>query len=97
MAFTADLEDDDAHEGWDEITVDFHERFDGTFAAGINPADLIRIEIIIDEAKPEINEARDFFSWQDNPSLANSVLETLTDPGCSPKGRVLYTYYLKTL
>ncbi len=97
MAFTADLEDDDAHKGWDEITVDFHERFDGTFAAGVNPADLIRIEIVIDEVKPEIDKARNFFSWPDNPSLANSVLETLTDPGCSPKGRVLYTYYLKTL
>ena len=97
MTFTADIDDDNAPDGQKEITVDFHERFDGTFVAGIAPTDLFRIEIVIDEAKPEISEARDFFSWQDNPSLANSVLETLSDPACSPKGRVLYTYYLRTL
>ena len=39
----------------------------------------------------------DFFGWEGNPSLANSIRETLTAKQCNPEGRILFSYYLKTI
>lgn len=94
---SCDLEDDDLPEGWYMVSVDFHKKFDGTFASNTDPSHLFRANIVIAEAKPEIEKAREFFAWDGNQSLANSVVEALTAPTSNPEGRVLYTYYLKTL
>lgn len=83
--------------GWKEICVDFDSSFNGAFVGGYPATDLIRANITISRASADISRAIDFFSWPGNPSLADSVKETLTASTSSPVGRVLYTYYLRTL
>lgn len=83
--------------GWKMIAVDFDERFNGSFIGGVSSTDLIKANIVISQATPKVAEAQAFFFWEGNPSLADSVKETLTAASSSPIGRVLYTYYLRTL
>lgn len=82
--------------GWEEIRVDFDENFTGKFTNSASN-NLFRVNITISKVKAKIEEARSYFSWADNPSLAESVINTLTANSSNPTGRVLYTYYLKTL
>lgn len=83
--------------GWKEITVDFDTQFNGSFIGNANPANLFRANIVISKASPNIAEANSYFGWPGNPSLANSIIETLTVGSSNPQGRILYTYYLKTI
>ncbi|MDE7414307.1 MAG: hypothetical protein K2N05_11070 [Muribaculaceae bacterium] len=83
--------------GYVEIAVDFDPRFDGTFVGGYAPTDLIRANIFIASANPNLGEAADFFGWEGNPSLADSVKEALTAPSSNPTGKILFSYYLKTI
>ncbi|MBD5340284.1 MAG: hypothetical protein HDR94_01780 [Bacteroides sp.] len=95
---TADMKTPDGiPSGWKEITVDFDPKFNGTFTEGISGSDLMRANIVISKVSANINEAIGFFSWPGNMSLANSVKETLIAGSSNPQGRILYTYYLKTL
>lgn len=97
MVLTASIEGaEDLPAGWKEILVDFDEKFDGTFMGGIPSSNLIRANVVISDVSPKIDQAISFFSWPDNPSLANSVKETLTSASSSPQGRILYTYYIKS-
>lgn len=83
--------------GWNEINVDFDGQFDGSFSGNTNSTDLFRANIVISKATPCIAEADAFFGCPGNPSLANSVKETLTAASSNPQGRILYTYYIKTI
>lgn len=83
--------------GWKEIAVDFDSQFNGTFIGGTNPTNLFRANIVISKAAPNITEVNSFFGWPGNPSLANSIKETLTAGSSNPQGRILYTYYIKTI
>ena len=83
--------------GWKEIMVDFDSQFDGKFMGNTNPASLFRANIVISKATPNIAEVDGFFGWQDNQSLANSIKETLSAGTSNPQGRILYTYYIKTI
>ncbi len=83
--------------GWKEITVDFDSQFNGTFIGGINPTNLFRANIVISKVAPNITEVNSFFGWPGNFSLANSIKETLTAGSSNPQGRILYTYYIKTI
>ena len=83
--------------GWKEITVDFDSQFNGSFIGDVNPTNLFRANIVISKATPNIAEVNNFFGWPGNPSLANSIKETLTAGSSNPQGRILYTYYLKTI
>lgn len=83
--------------GWNEIFVDFDSKFNGTFIGGVPSTNLLRANIVISKVTPKINEAISFFGWNGNLSLANSVKETLTAGSSSPQGRVLFTYYIRTL
>lgn len=87
----------DAEKGWKEITVDFDEKFDGTFIGNTNPTNLFCANIVISKVSPNIKEVDSFFSWPENPSLANSVKETLSAGSSDPQGRILYTYYIKII
>ena len=82
---------------WQEIVVDFDTRFNGTLNDNIKDNTPLKANIVISKAEANITEARSFFEWPGNPSLANSVVETLTSPQCSPVGRVIYTYYIRTI
>lgn len=83
--------------GWKEITVDFDSQFNGAFIGNTNPVNLFRANIVISKATPNITEVNSFFGWSGNPSLANSIKETLTAGSSNPQGRILYTYYIKTI
>ncbi len=83
--------------GWKEITIDFDSQFNGAFIGDINPTNLFRANIVISKATPNIAEVNNFFGWSGNPSLANSIKETLTAGSSNPQGRILYTYYIKTI
>ena len=83
--------------GWKHIFVDFHDKFNGTFIGGKNSSNLLRANVVISNFSPNIEEAELFFKWDNNPSLANSVKEALQASTSKPSGRILYTYYIKTL
>lgn len=84
-------------QGWKEISVDFDSKFNGSFMGNTNPASLFRANVVISKATPNIAEVNGFFGWPGNPSLANSIKETLTAGTSNPQGRILYTYYIKTI
>lgn len=84
-------------QGWKEISVDFDNKFDGNFMGGKPSTDLIKANIVISHVSANTAEAESFFLWDGNPSLAESVKETLNADSSSPVGRILYTYYLKTI
>jgi hypothetical protein len=84
-------------DNWQLINVDFDSKFDGTFPPTINPSNLFKANIVISKVSPNLQAINDFFGWDGNMSLANSIRETLQAPSCSPQGRIVYTYYLKTI
>jgi hypothetical protein len=77
-----------------KISVDFDQKFK---ALKKYAGALYRADIVISAATSRFNEAKTFFYWEGNPSLATSVEQVLLDSGCNPQGRVLYTYYIKNL
>lgn len=83
--------------GYTDIFVDFDEKFNGTFSGGLPSTDLIRANIVISKATPNVEAVGSFFTWDGNESLANSVIQTLTAPTSNPEGKVIFTYYLKTV
>lgn len=97
MAFVAGMQEVKELKSWNEIYVDFDENFDGSFVGGTPTSNLIRADILISEATPDIDKAISFFSWDGNPSLANSVKEALTAETSNPQGRTLVSYYIKTI
>lgn len=84
-------------QGWKEILVDFDEKFNGNFMGGAPSTDLLKADIVISHASANVAEAEAFFNWEGNPSLYNSVKETLNAGSSSPVGRILYTYYIRTI
>lgn len=87
----------DLPQGWKEIFVDFDDQFNGSFMGNTNPTSLFRANIVISKATPNIKEVNRFFGWSGNLSLANAIKETLTAGTSNPQGRILYTYYIKTI
>lgn len=83
--------------GWSEVFVDFDKQFNGSFVGGIPTTDLVRANVVVSKATPNLARAKDFFGWDGNQSLANSVRETLTASTSNPQGHILFTYYFKTL
>lgn len=83
--------------GWKEITIDFDSKFNGSFMGNVSSTTLFRANIVISKASANIGDVNAFFGWPGNPSLANSIKETLTAGTSSPQGRILYTYYIKTI
>ena len=82
--------------GYQEIIVDLDDAFNSKkLPAGMTGGDLIRINLQISEATPRIEEARQFFSWEGNNSLASSVINTLQSADVTPVGRVIFSYYIK--
>ncbi|AWG24241.1 hypothetical protein [Flavobacterium kingsejongi] len=78
--------------------------FDSQFAVKNipNPQGLMRVDIIVKNAKPG-TEKLDWFTWQstvnpksNNTALKASIQSTLADPKINPVNTVIYTYYIKT-
>lgn len=77
-----------------KISVDFDQKFK---ASSKFEGAMYRVDIVISAATSNINNAKDFFNWEGNPSLATSVEQVLLDTECNPQGHVLYTYYIKNI
>lgn len=80
---------------WQHITVDFDADFTGEESQTFKPANLLRANIVIADARPRLNGIDEFFGWTGNLSLANSVKETLMAPTSNPTGRTIFSYYFK--
>lgn len=90
--------DEFENESWNKISVDFHDKFNGIFPPEVQPDDLLKANIVISNAEPiNKNKIEKFFGWLDNFSLAKSVQETLSASSSNPEGRVLFSYYIKSL
>lgn len=83
-----------------EIGVAFDSQF--TVKNIPNPQGLMRVDIIVKNAKPG-TEKMDWFTWQstvnpksNNTALKASIQSTLADPKINPTNTVIYTYYIKT-
>ena len=77
-----------------DIALDFRPFFSGT-VANMPMGNLLRVDIVIAECEPRYNDLPQLFEWAGNPSLRESVKNTLQDQ--NPAGRVIYTYYIKAI
>lgn len=82
-----------------EICVDFSDRFTGE-NANVQREDMLRLEITLGNAnKGDIRNMEKNFIWQDvddkNEAIFQSILNTLNDPEINPKGKLVYTYYVR--
>ncbi|MGN0222505.1 MAG: hypothetical protein ACI4AM_00615 [Muribaculaceae bacterium] len=95
--FVASMEDCAELPGYSQLMLDFHGKFTGAAVGDFNPSHLLRVNYVISEAQPVLDyRLEQFFGSTGNPSLLNSVKETLTNGGCSPVGRVLFSFYFKS-
>lgn len=85
-------------EGWYELALDFDTRFKGDKPASMNAeTDLLKVDIAVGKATPQLDKIDAFFSWPGNNSLSESVRNTLNSPKVNPTGRSIVTYYLRCL
>ena len=77
-----------------KVSVDFSQKFK---ALKKYAGALYRADIVISAATSRIDEAKEFFYWEGNPSLSSSVEQVLLDADCNPQGSVLYTYYIQNI
>lgn len=97
QVFVASMQDFPELPGFSELMLDFHGKFTGNAAGDFNPSHLLRVNYVVSEAQPIIDDnLEEFFGWTGNPSLLNSVKETLTNGGCSPVGSVIFSFYFKS-
>jgi hypothetical protein len=89
--FTVAMENFDKE--YKHIFVDFHGNFDEKFVK----SNLIRANLVVSGCSINYEEIDEFFKWDNNPSLVNSVKETLEDSKSKPIGRIFYTYYIKQI
>lgn len=83
-------------EGWQEILVDFDERFNGTLPGWTTMGNLIRINIVISRVSPVDKSVIDnFFGWAGNSSLSESVYNAICSSNVSPVGQILMSYFIK--
>lgn len=95
--FVASMEDCAELPDFAQLMLDFHGSFTGAAGGQFDPSHLLRVNYVISEVQPVIDyRLEQFFGSTDNPSLLNSVKETLTNGGCSPVGRVLFSFYFKS-
>ncbi len=83
-----------------EVIINFSDKFDGS-NRNVNDGDLLRIDVCLGDCEINYEKMKDYFVWQDiektNKSIEESLRATLQSDGVNPKGKVIYTYYIKTL
>lgn len=77
--------------------VDIHSSFDGVFGNAMMSDDVLRANIVVKKADVRYDVVKDFFAWEGNTCLSDSVIQALEAHSSSPVGRVLYTYYFKAI
>ena len=74
-----------------EVGLKWHPNFNGSQIT--DPAGLYRVDIIIKECTEQLPDLTSYFAWEGNNALAESVRKTLFDT--NPKGKVIYSYFVK--
>ena len=83
---------------YNEIFLDFNDNFTGSnyhSSTEVGSYDLLKVNVVISKFSPDLERAREFFSWDGNESLSQSVVTVLNSAKASPEGTVLMAYYLK--
>lgn len=81
--------------GWNEIVLNFDPNFNFKFN-GDNECDLLMAQVTISGSSADINTAQNFFLWEGNPSLFDSVKNAIQSDLLIPGGRILAQYYFTT-
>ena len=74
------------------IAVNFDPKFDGSFPANVDSNGLFRVDVLVGQTVPKLDELNENFKWQGNNSLLESVRNTLQST--NPRGTRLMTYYI---
>lgn len=77
------------------LAVNFDPKFDGTFPSNVDPNGLFRVDVLVGQTTPKLEELDQNFKWAGNNSLLESVRNTLQST--NPKGTRLMTYYIHLL
>lgn len=83
-----------------EIAIDFSPNFSPNTLT-VESGDLLRIDVVIAEASPNLDNLNDLFSWgpdkngQINSNLSEAIRNTLQESSISPVGQILFTYFVK--
>jgi hypothetical protein len=82
-----------------EIGTKYNSNFDGSQIT--NPGGLLRVDIVISDCNPNFNKLSELFSWESttikgktNEALSEAIRNTLDK--VNPKGKVIYSYFIKT-
>lgn len=89
FAFTGSVKNNVA-----DISIDFRQGFGGV-VANMPSTDMLRVDVVITECEPKYDLLPSLFEWQGNRSLVEAVKNTLQDR--NPKGKVIYSYFIKSL
>lgn len=89
FAFTGSVKDNVA-----DISIDFRSGFSGV-VANMPPTDMLRVDVVITGCEPKYDLLPSLFEWQGNRSLVEAIKNTLQDQ--NPKGKVIYSYFIKSL
>ncbi len=92
LEFDKNLFASTANEGNAHLSINLKPGFNGTIV-GMEPTDMIRIDIYIKECEPNYDCLPDLFQWTGNDNLFESVKNTLQD--MRPTGRVIYRYFVR--
>lgn len=74
-----------------EVGIKWHQNFNCSQIT--NPEGLYRVDVIIKDCTEQLPDLENFFAWDNNQCLAESVRKTLLDS--NPKGKTIYSYFIK--
>lgn len=83
-----------------EIAIDFSPNFTPS-TLNVQSGDLLRIDIVVAKATPNLGKLNDLFSWgpdknkQINSNLSEAIRNTIQESEISPQGQILFTYFVK--
>ena len=77
-----------------ELAVNLNPLFNGIIAGNEEPSGLYRIDIIVDNAEPNLGAQIDeLFSWTGNNCLSSAIRNVLQH--CNPQGTPVYSYFIR--
>ena len=81
-----------------EIAIDFSPNFSAA-TLSVLPEDLLRVDVLVAKAAPELGRLDELFSWgpanRRNNNLSEAIRNTLQDQEVTPQGQTLFTYFIK--
>lgn len=102
FALDTDIMEESQRENPDltEIAIDFSPNFSPNTLT-VQSGDLLRIDVVIAKATPNLDKLNDLFSWgpdkngQMNNNLSEAIRNTIQESEINPQGQILFTYFVK--